>query len=180
MEPSRSSSFRRVSVGPSVRATSSKRLAVPLAGAAGLTGMVMPYSPPVAGAASPPERVVFVANYGGMGSSGVAATGSVTSYRVGGGGDVRPLATISAGVNAPQGLAFDGSGNLWVSDSNTNTVVEFTKAALAQHLPNPSVTISAGRSEDLNGPAAWPSTGPATCGWPIPVSPLWSSTPKPN
>jgi len=114
--------------------------------------MVTSYSPPVAGAASPLQRVVFVANYGGMGASGIAATGSVTSYLVGESGNVHPLGTISAGLNAPQGLVFDRSGDLWVSGSNTNTIVEFTKATLAQHSPKPSVIISAGRSGNLNGP----------------------------
>ena len=34
-------------------------------------------------------------------------------------------ATTSAGLNTPNGLAFDSSGNLWVVDSSNNRVLEF-------------------------------------------------------
>ncbi|MGA7912603.1 MAG: NHL repeat-containing protein, partial [Candidatus Dormiibacterota bacterium] len=36
------------------------------------------------------------------------------------------LATTSTGLNAPQGLAFDSSGNLWVVDTSNNRVLEYT------------------------------------------------------
>jgi len=152
MEPPRSSSYGCVrSLPPSWRAARAAAVTT-LAGAAAVAGLVSWGGQPVAGAVPASPGIVFVANYGGTGSTGIAATGSVTSYRVGKSGDLHPLATISAGVSGPQGVAFDRSGNLWVSNSNTNTLVEFTKAALSQSSPKPVVTISAGPSGNLNGP----------------------------
>jgi len=35
------------------------------------------------------------------------------------------FATTAAGLNAPQGLAFDSSGDLWVVDTNNNRILEY-------------------------------------------------------
>ena len=35
------------------------------------------------------------------------------------------MLTISKGINGPQGLAFDGSGNLYVSDGGNYTVTVY-------------------------------------------------------
>ncbi|HUB68920.1 MAG TPA: NHL repeat-containing protein [Acidimicrobiales bacterium] len=109
-------------------------------------------APAAAGAAPVPGGLVFVVNYGGMGSSGIAANGSVMSYRLDGSGNLHPWQTISKGLSAPQGLTFDHAGDLWVSSSNTNTLVEYKRAELAGHSPLPSVTISPDSNGSLNGP----------------------------
>ena len=107
------------------------------------------------------EAAVFVANYGGTGATGIEATGSVTRYSPGGTGDLRALQTISSKVNAPQGLAFDSSGDLWVANSNTNTLLKYGKGQLAKTSPVPTVTISSSASGSLNGPGglAFDSSG---------------------
>jgi hypothetical protein len=58
---------------------------------------------------------IFVANAGEVTGLGVRGTGSVTVYRPGATGNARPEVVITAGVNGPGDLAFDPSGNLWVS-----------------------------------------------------------------
>jgi sugar lactone lactonase YvrE len=105
-----------------------------------------------ANAAAAPPGTVFVANFGGGGSTGVQATGSVTSYHSGAKGNAPALQTIAAKINAPQGVAFDRSGDLWVANSNTNTLFEYTKTGLAQRHPVPAVTISSTSSGSLTGP----------------------------
>lgn len=60
-------------------------------------------------------------------------------------------------LQAPWALAFDGSGNLWCSNSkSSNTVVEFAKANLAATgSPTPTVTISntmVAGNDTLNSP----------------------------
>jgi secreted PhoX family phosphatase len=40
---------------------------------------------------------------------------------------VNASATSQSGLNQPDGLAFDSSGNLWVADSINNRVLEFAK-----------------------------------------------------
>jgi sugar lactone lactonase YvrE len=110
----------------------------------------MGLSAAVASAAT--EGTVFVANFGGAGASGTGATGSVTSYRTGATGNAPALRTIAAKINAPQGVVFDRSGNLWVANSNTNTLFEYVKSELAKASPAPLVTISSNSSGSLNGP----------------------------
>jgi sugar lactone lactonase YvrE len=132
-----------------------------MVGAASLATVATTISSSAASAAAGAPGTVFVANYGGMGGSGMAATGSVTSYRPDATGNTHALGTISAKVNAPQGLTFDSSGDLWVANSNTNTVCEYTKSELALASPAPSVTISSDPSGDLNTPGglAFDSSG---------------------
>jgi sugar lactone lactonase YvrE len=102
--------------------------------------------------AATPPATVFVANFGGEGATGVLATGSVTSYHSGAKGNGPAWQTIATKINAPQGVAFDGSGDLWVANSNTNTLFEYTKSELAKHSPVPAVTISSTASGSLTGP----------------------------
>ncbi len=97
---------------------------------------------------SPGTAAIFVANEGAAGS-----TGSVTEYKVRDSGNVRPVLTISRGVNQPYGLAFDASGDLWVANNNSNTVVEYKKSELAKASPAPSVIISSSPDQALNGPS---------------------------
>jgi sugar lactone lactonase YvrE len=58
-----------------------------------------------------------------------------------------PAVTLSANAESlsdPAGLAFDSSGNLWIVNASTATVVEFTASQLASTgSPTPAVTISA-------------------------------------
>ena len=57
---------------------------------------------------------------------------------------------ISSGLNSPLGLAFDGSGNLFIINQGDNTISEVTAAQLAAGSFNPIVVVSAG----LSGPQA--------------------------
>ena len=108
------------------------------------------------GAAGPAPGSIFVANDGSGGSRG-----SVTGYAVRHSGNVHPVLTISRGVNVPEGLAFDASGDLWVANSIPNTVVEYKKSELAKVSPAPSVIISSGPDVGLDMPAglAFDSSG---------------------
>ena len=66
-----------------------------------------------------------------------------------------PAVTISANANsidAPSGVAFDASGDLWVTNTSANTLVEFAPSQLASSgAPTPAVTISSTGSS-LDGP----------------------------
>lgn len=74
-------------------------------------------------------------------------------------GSPRPAVTLSASggsLSAPEGIAFDNRGNLWVPNSgaSVNTVVEFGASQMsASGSPTPQVTLSANGSS-LNGPIA--------------------------
>ncbi len=63
--------------------------------------------------------------------------------------------TASAGsLSRPFGVAFDGSGNLWVANLSNNTIVKFTSAQLASSgSPAPAVVLTASAGS-LNGPCA--------------------------
>jgi sugar lactone lactonase YvrE len=55
-----------------------------------------------------------------------AALGNVAAYALFAGAPVQMSGdTIAAGLSAPAAVAFDPSGNLWVADSNNNTVTEY-------------------------------------------------------
>ena len=155
-------------------ALSTSMLVAPIAGSAGVVASIglrttpeaaatitgaskaAALTPVKSGAAVGAEGRIFVANEGAPGS-----TGSVTEYTVRGSGNVRPILTISRGVNQPYGLAFDASGNLWVANNNSNTVVEYKKSELAKASPAPSVIISSSPDQALNGPSglAFDSSG---------------------
>jgi streptogramin lyase len=68
-----------------------------------------------------------------------------------------PTAAVNLTANAgslsqPAGLAFDASGNLWVSNVGANTVVQFSVSQLASSgSPTPAVTVGAS-SGSLNAP----------------------------
>jgi hypothetical protein len=72
-----------------------------------------------------------------------------------------PAVTIGAAGTSlafPQGLAFDASGNLWVTNAGSGTAVEFTPGQLiANGTPTPAVTIgpySVNAGNSLWGPTA--------------------------
>src|ERR1700678_2012361 len=95
-------------------------------------------APSVAG---PAAGTIFVTNPGAAGGGGVGP-GSIALYRPNS-TDALPEAVITKGVDGPNGLAFDASGDLWVSNVGDNTVVEYSKSELAKVPPAPSVIISA-------------------------------------
>jgi len=102
---------------------------------------------------------IFVANAGV--DNGGTGTGSVTEFSATQTGNVHPVATLSRGLNGPYGLAFDASGDLWVANNLSNTLVEYQKSDLAKASPTPSVTISSVPGDVLNSPAgiAFDSSG---------------------
>lgn len=73
-------------------------------------------------------------------------------------GTVSPTVTIAANagsLSSPIGLAFDPSGNLWVSNASSTTLVMFTPAQLATTgNPTPTVTIGADATPSLSAPYA--------------------------
>src|ERR1700685_4490581 len=73
-----------------------------------------------AGAAGPPPPGIYGANEGGN---------SVTVYPLPSNGHAPPSATISSSTfDNPYGEAFDGAGDLWVSNYSGDTVAEVTAA----------------------------------------------------
>ncbi len=73
-------------------------------------------------------------------------------------GSPTPAVTISADVggslDGSTGIAFDNTGNLWVSNFNASTLVQYTPDQLtATGSPTPAVTISADVGGSLNTPA---------------------------
>jgi len=62
-------------------------------------------------------------------------------------GDQSPNVVLSNGLVRPSGIAFDSSGNLWVSDSGASRVYEFTPPFTSGS--SPAMTLSNG----LEGPA---------------------------
>lgn len=83
----------------------------------------------------------------GTGGSGIGTTvkanGEVDVYPPDSNGDVAPEARFTKGMYGPVAMAFDPSGDLWVSNANTNNIVELTRAQLATPDPVPAVTITA-------------------------------------
>jgi len=49
--------------------------------------------------------------------------------------------TSQAGLNAPESVAFDAAGNLWVVDEGNNRILEFASASLAQDQPSSTLEI---------------------------------------
>jgi sugar lactone lactonase YvrE len=89
----------------------------------------------------PAPGTIFATNPGAAGGGGVGP-GSITLYRPNSTGDALPEAVITKGVDGPNGLAFDASGDLWVSNLGDSTVAEYSKSELAKVSPAPSVIIS--------------------------------------
>jgi sugar lactone lactonase YvrE len=77
-------------------------------------------------------------------------------------GSPTPNVTLSpnaGSLNQPAGLAFDNSGDLWVSNMGANTVVEFTPSQIASSgSPTPSATVS---GASLNRPVGLAFNPPA-------------------
>jgi sugar lactone lactonase YvrE len=75
-----------------------------------------------------------------------------------GGAQVPAVTIVADGSNSldqPIGLDFDAAGNLWVSNFQGNTVVEYTKSQLsASGAPAPAVTLSPDSSGSLATPDA--------------------------
>ncbi len=98
----------------------------------------------VLSAGGPVAGTIFVANAGVIGHrAGGTGPGSVTAYAPDATGDAHPETLITKGIDAPGGLTFDPSGDLWVADE-AGHVVEYSRADLAQASPAPTVTISYG------------------------------------
>ena len=70
-------------------------------------------------------------------------------------GSTTPTATLT-GLNDPEALAFDSSGNLYVANTGNNTVSEFAPGSTT-----PTATLTG-----LTVPTPWPSTPAATSTWP--------------
>ena len=85
----------------------------------------------------------------------VDASGTLTliagNSRAGFSGDGGPA--VSAQLNAPQGLALDAAGNLYIADSVNNRVRKVD--------PSGIITTFAGNGA-VNPPGFWGDTGPAT------------------
>jgi len=93
----------------------------------------------------PAPGTIFVANTGPCCNNTTQqflTPGSVTLYRPGSSGDARPETVITKGIGyGPTDMAVDSSGDLWVGNQLSNTVVEYSRAELAQASPAPTVTI---------------------------------------
>ncbi|MGH2874193.1 MAG: IPT/TIG domain-containing protein, partial [Solirubrobacteraceae bacterium] len=88
------------------------------------------------------------------------STDSVVEYtksQLAAGGAPTPTVTLSAdrlnSLDAPNGVAFDAEGDLWVANSGGSTVVEYTKSQLAAGGdPAPAVTLSSDESHSIEAP----------------------------
>ena len=86
---------------------------------------------------------VYIANGG---------NGTVTSYAIGGSGNLAPLTTFGRtgfGLNAPAGLTIAPSGRVYVANSGNDSVTSYAPGAAA-----PLVTNLTGSATGLHGPSA--------------------------
>jgi sugar lactone lactonase YvrE len=100
---------------------------------------------------------LWVANGEGLTTFTVAAF--TPAQLAAGSGNPVPAIVLSSFTNsdAPAGLAFDGSGNLWVS--TINSVVEFTPSQInATGAPTPTITITGSALGGASGMAFSPQT----------------------
>jgi len=69
--------------------------------------------------------------------------------------------TTQNGLNGPQSIAFDSSGNLWVTDENNNRVLEFSAASLRSDGPQAVLEVGqpAGPHEFLTNSSSLTSGG---------------------
>ena len=109
--------------------------------AVSLTTLAMSLGSAAPGAAAPAPGTIFVADSVNT-TAGFIYVGTVTDYPVDRSGDVRPLVTVHMGISGPGYLAFDSSGDLWVTNNNNDTVVEYPKGELIEASPAPTVIIS--------------------------------------
>jgi 6-phosphogluconolactonase (cycloisomerase 2 family) len=78
--------------------------------------------------------------------------GTVTSYAVGGAGNLAPLTTFARtgfGLNAPAGVTIAASGRVYVANSGNDSVTSYAPGAAA-----PLVTSLSGAATGLQGPSA--------------------------
>ena len=100
---------------------------------------------------------LWVANGEGLTTFTVAAY--TPAQLAAGSGNPVPAIVLSSFTNsdAPAGLAFDGSGNLWVS--TINSIVEFTPSQInATGTPTPTITITGSALGGASGMAFSPQT----------------------
>ncbi len=112
----------------------------------------------VAGSLNEPQVLAFDANgnlwVANSNSSGPGANTLVefTAGQLTASGSPTPAVTLSAdshSINDPQGLAFDQSGNLWIANFQSNTVVALLPSQLGTSgSPVPAITLSG----SLSGP----------------------------
>jgi sugar lactone lactonase YvrE len=84
-------------------------------------------------------------------ANGLANT--ITSYAGSDTGDTPPVVTFSLGLDVPNSMGFDSSGNLWVANFGNSTIVEYSQDNMGRGPAIPAVTITTDRSASLNSPA---------------------------
>jgi sugar lactone lactonase YvrE len=145
------------SVGPVRRSPVRLQLARLAAALIGLSGLatvmaVAGTGSPLAGAAaSTPVNSIYVLN------EGTSLNSSLGSFAPGSTGNAVPTSTVTGTGTSMQNayyMAMDPSGNVWVVNYGSSTVVEYTQAQLAAGgSPVPTVTLSA-NAGSLNQPTA--------------------------
>src|SRR6266571_2890268 len=106
--------------------------------AGGNTGLSLPFGVALDGAGN-----IYVANSGGN----ITVDGSITVYAAGASGNATPTATIAGGntgLSIPQGIALDGTGNIYVANINNNSITVY--AAGASGNATPTATIAGGNT----------------------------------
>jgi sugar lactone lactonase YvrE len=134
--------------GRSLRSVVSLVAAVALVGGT-LAASVLVVGSGASGAATPTlPNTMYVLNTTGS---------SLSSFAPGATGNVAPTSTVSGAGStllAPNSMAMDSSGNIWVANSGHSTVVEFTQAQLAATgAPTPTVTLAA-TAGSIDGPTS--------------------------
>src|SRR6266581_2308108 len=106
--------------------------------AGGNTGLDFPAGIALDGAGN-----IYVANSGGN----ITVDGSITVYAAGASGNATPTATIAGGntgLSIPQGIALDGTGNIYVANIHNNSMP--VDAAGASGNATPTATIAGGNT----------------------------------
>lgn len=141
-----------------------RALRVLLAGVLPLGGLAAAAvaSGPAAGAATAPVKAVAPAPAGTstVYVSNKTSPGTVTSYPTFASGNVSPTATVASvppSISEP-GHAVFHTGNLWVPNASSSTVVAFGSASLAEtgnQSPTPAIVLAAtGTATTLDEPSA--------------------------
>jgi hypothetical protein len=121
------------------------------------------FSAPTAVAVNQMTGTVYVADTGNNAIRAVDAMGNVTTYAGTGVAGFRDGPAAVAQFNAPQGVALDAAGNLYVADTGNNrirmismtgnvTTIAGTSAPLASGAVTPGPLNGAGLSVAFNGP----------------------------